>query len=109
MTALTPFDIEFFALSRLLKNTITEESKQSLLRVLLKLNNPTYFNKFVKKHPIEWHGFTSSKTINPVIIAISNMIALLKIENNPNKLLQALQTEFAWAFNNITKYSSINL
>jgi hypothetical protein len=109
MTKLTQFDIEFFTLAGMLKNPITEEVKQAIVRVLLKLNNPTYFAKFVKKHPIEYHGFISSKTINPILIAISNMLTLLKTENNPKKLLQSLQTEFAWAFNNLPKYSAVNL
>lgn len=109
MSKLTPFDIEFFEISSLLKSEITEESKRILAKTLLKLNNPTYFYKHVKRNPIELHGYTTNRTINPVLLAINSMIGLLKAENNSEILLKKLQTEFAWAFNNYPKYTAVNL
>ncbi len=109
MSKLTPFDIEFFEMSAMLASEITEQSKKSLVKTLLKLNNPTYFYKHVKRHPIELHGFSAHKTINPVLSAIGSMINILKTENNSELLQKKLQTEFAWAFNNYPKYTAVNL
>lgn len=109
MTKLTSFDIEFFEISQSLKKPINSDSKKDIVRKLLKLNNPTYFYKFVKRNPIELHGYSSSRTTNPVLIAISEMINIIKVEQDPDKLLTRLQTEFAWAFNNYPSYSKVNL
>lgn len=109
MTKLTPFDIEFFELSSVLKKNLTEDTKKSIIKSLLKLNNPTYLYKHVKKNPIELHGYTTNRTINPVLVAIANMIQILKTEQNLSLASKNLQTEFAWAFNNYPKYSAVNL
>ncbi len=109
MSKLTPFDIEFFEISTTLATELNEDSKKTLVKTLLKLNNPTYFYKYVKRHPIELHGLNAHKTTNPVLVAISSMINILKTENNLELLQKKLQTEFAWAFNNYPKYNSVNL
>ncbi len=109
MSKLTPFDVEFFELSSILKKNLNEDTKKSIIKSLLKLNNPTYFYKHVKRNPIELHGFTTNNTINPVLVAIANMIQILKTEQNPALASKQLQTEFAWAFNNYPKYSAVNL
>jgi hypothetical protein len=109
MTALTQFDIEFFSLVEVLKKPITDSVKQHLTKTLLKLNNPTYYGKHVRKHPIEWHGYTTSRVENPVLVAISAMLNALRTESDSNRLSNQLQTEFAWAFNNFAGYSRVNL
>lgn len=109
MSTLTDFDIEFFELTNLLKSELTDSSKQEISKKLLKLNNPTYFYKYIKKHPIEHHGFSSSKTINPILIAISNMLSILKSNNSKDSILVLLQKEMSWAYNNYTPYSLVNL
>lgn len=109
MSSLTAFDIEFFELSTLIKQDFTDTIKLELTKKLLKLNNPTYFYKFVKKHPIENHGLSAHKTINPVLVAVTNMISVIKSNDTKDNMKIKLQTEFAWAFNNYPKYSSVNL
>ncbi len=109
MSTLTDFDIEFFELTNLLKQEFTDSSKQEISKKLLKLNNPTYFYKYVKKHPIENHGYSSSKTMNPVLIAIANMLAILKSSNSKESILLLLQKEMSWAYNNYKPYSLVNL
>jgi hypothetical protein len=109
MTTLTQFDIEFFSLSEILKKPLTEELKVSITRILLKLNNPTYYGKYVKKNPIELHGYQSRTTSNPVLLAISAMLLTLKTDSDYLSASKKLQTEFAWAFNNYPKYSAVNL
>ncbi len=109
MSTLTDFDIEFFELTSLLKTELTDSSKQELSKKLLKLNNPTYFYKYVKKHPIENHGYSSSKILNPVLVAIANMLNILKSNNSKQSMLQLLQTEMSWAYNNYKPYSLVNL
>ena len=49
MSKLTPFDIEFFELSTALKSEVTETSKKQITKTLLKLNNPTYYYKFINR------------------------------------------------------------
>lgn len=109
MSTITAFDIEFFELTDLLKKELTDSSKQELCKKLLKLNNPTYFYKYVKKHPIEHHGYSSAKTINPVLVAISNMLSVLKTNQTKETMLSNLQKEMSWAYNNYTAFSSVNL
>lgn len=109
MSKLTPFDIEFFELAETLKKELDIEARKGLVKTLLKLNNPTYFYKHVRRNPIELHGYSTNRTTNPVLVAISEMINILKTEQNSNKLLTKLQTEFAWAFNNYPNYSKVNL
>ena len=108
MSKLTDFDIEFFELTNTFKKDITDSSKQYIVKTLLKLNNPTYFIKFVKKHPIENHGYISSKTINPVLIAISNMLNIIRAENDVVRLKTLLQTEMSWAYHKYQSYQLIN-
>jgi hypothetical protein len=109
MTKLTAFDIEFFELANILKGTIDENSKKIITKTLLKLNNPTYYSKRIHKNPIELHGFNSTRTTNPVLLAISNMLTALKTESDTALLVKKLQTEFAWAFHKFNHYSSVNL
>lgn len=109
MSKLTDFDIEFFELTNTLKQDITDSSKQYIVKKLLKLNNPTYFIKFVKKHPIENYGYISSKTINPVLIAISNMLNIIRGESDVIKLKALLQTEMSWAYHKYQSYQLVNM
>jgi hypothetical protein len=109
MSKLTDFDIEFFELTTTLKNNITDLSKQHINKKLLKLNNPTYFSKFVKKHPIENYGYVSSKTINPVLVAIASMLQILRTENDLSKLQTLLQKEMSWAYHNYQRYTTVNI
>ena len=109
MSKLTPFDIEFFEIAQTLKKELDNETRKGLVKTLLKLNNPTYFYKHVQRNPIELHGYSTTRTTNPVLVAISEMINILKTEQDSSKLLAKLQTEFAWAFNNYPSYSKVNL
>lgn len=98
------FYIEFFELANLLKNTLSVDNKDKLHKTLLKLNNPTYYSKYVITNPINTYGFNSKIIKNPVLLAIKNMLNILSINsNNTDKLLQ---TELAWAYNNYPKYVS---
>lgn len=109
MSKLTDFDIEFFELTNTIKQDITDSSKQYVIKKLLKLNNPTYYTKFIKKHPIENHGYTSSKTTNPVLIAITNMLGLIRTENDNTLLKTLLQKEMSWAYHNYPSYQAVNI
>ena len=59
MSKLTPFDIEFFEIAQTLKKELDNETRKGLVKTLLKLNNPTYFYKHVKRNPIELHGYST--------------------------------------------------
>jgi hypothetical protein len=102
------FDIQFFELVTLLKNPLTENSSEQLRKVLLKLKNPTYYEKYISKHPANSFGYYKNLTINPVLIAISNMLSILKSEHSIEKKLIELQKEYSWAFNNYSWYCSLS-
>jgi hypothetical protein len=93
---LTSFDIEFFSISTLLKDV---ENKEQLRKILIKLNNPTYYSRFIEAHPMHKFGYYTKKTINPIIIAINSMLNILKTEPYEQPQLELLQKEYAWAFN----------
>jgi hypothetical protein len=109
MSKLTPFDIEFFELSTTLKSEVTETSKRQITKTLLKLNNPTYYYKFIKRHPIENYGYKAHSTMNPILLAIANMIQILKTQTSNTQLEKDLQKEISWAFNNYNSYCLVNL
>ena len=102
------FDIQFFELATLLKKPLSEQSSSDIRKVLLKLKNPTYYEKYISKHPANAFGYYKNTTINPVLIAISNMLLILKSEESFEEKLVKLQKEYSWAFNNYKWYSSIS-
>ena len=108
MTTINEFDIEFFEIANIIKKTLTEENSNTLKKILLKLNNPTFYRKYVQSHPANIYGYYSAKIINPILIAISNMLAILKSEHSNDIKTKNLQLEYAWAFNNYNWYSSIS-
>lgn len=101
---ITGYPLEFFELGLQLKNT---ENLTSVYHKLLKLNNPTYINKHTTRHPLENHGYSNTKTINPVVLAVQNMLAAYKHNLDTSCLLQKLQTEYAWAFHNYPWYTKL--
>lgn len=109
MTTLNAVELEFFELANKLKNTITEPAKTEILKTLLKLNNPTFYSKHIYKNPIERHGFSSSRTTNPILISVSAMITACKTTSDLVKLTQSLQQEYAWAFHKFPRYRAVDL
>ncbi len=103
MTTLNKFEIEFFELSVDLKGNI---NKSVISKKLLKLNNPTYYNKYISVFAGQRYGFKNGSVKNPILVAIQNMIRSLKNDTNCAK---QLQTEFAWAYNNYMNYKAVDL
>lgn len=102
------FDIEFFETAQELKKNLTEDSIASLRKKLLKLKNPTYYSKFVKTHPASDYGYYTTKVINPVLVAITNMLSILKTEEDNSYKLIALQKEYSWAYHNYIWYVNLS-
>lgn len=102
------FDLQFFEVVTLLKTPLTEDSKSSIRKILLKLKNPTYYTKYTQTHPASVYGYYTTKNINPILIAISNMLEILKNTENPENKLVALQKEYSWAFNNYVWYTTLS-
>jgi hypothetical protein len=102
------FDLQFFELAALLKKSLSEENYLELRKILLKLKNPTYYEKHVSKHPANSFGYYKNTTINPVLLAISNMLSILKSEDNNEEKLIKLQKEYSWAFNNYNWYCALS-
>jgi hypothetical protein len=101
------FDIEFFEVVHIINKPITSESIDTLKKILLKLNNPTFFSKFTKKHPANVFGYYNNKTINPIIIAITNMLSIIRSDDSADVKTKKLQIEYSWAFNNYNWYNSL--
>ena len=96
---LSSFDIEFFELALTLKQPLTDSNIDTLKKTLLKLNNPTYYNKFTTAHPAHEHGYLLKSNINPILKAVSAMISIIKNEDTIENKLVSLQKEYSWAFN----------
>lgn len=105
--SINSFDLQFFELVKHLKQPLTENSVKNIKNVLLKLNNPTYYNKYVTKHPANAFGYYKTKNINPVLLAISNMLDILKSSRELDNKLSELQKEYSWAYNNYMWYDHI--
>ena len=96
------FDIEFFELANDIKTLDSNSpNTDSIYKKLLKLNNPTYYGKFHYRHPIEKFGYPAHRTMNPVLLAIANMISIIK---NKENVKTQLEVEYSWAYNNITDF-----
>ena len=47
--------------------------------------------------------------MNPILVAIGNMIQILKTQTSNAQLEKDLQKEISWAFNNYGSYCLVNL
>lgn len=99
------FEIEFFETASLLKQPLTTDSIQTLKKILLKLNNPTYYRKYTSSHPAYQYGYYQNKVLNPILKAVSSMLAILKEENSFT--LALLQREYSWAFHQYPDYQAL--
>ena len=104
---LTAFDIEFFEIALQLKKEVSQTLLDSIKKTLLKLNNPTYYSKFTNKHPANKHGYYESKTINPVLLAIVEMLAIIREDSSLEDKKRKLQISYSWAFNNFPYFSKL--
>lgn len=101
------FDLQFFEIATLIRTPLTEESSKAIRQLLLKLKNPTYYSKYTAKHPANSFGYYKNSNINPVLVAITNMLYALKEGNTDEEKLKNLQKEYSWAFNNYSWYLQI--
>lgn len=101
------FYLQFFELATILKQPLTEQSILYIRKTLLKLNNPTYYSKHVETHPAKSFGYYKSSNINPVLLAISNMLDIVRNSASNEKKLVDLQKEYSWAFNNYIWYTNL--
>ena len=109
MTTLNDLELEFFNITLELRNPLTMLSKNTVYKVLLKLNNPTYYSKYIFKNPIERHGYTSNTVKHPVLLAIKNMLTKIKSTDNLEELQKQLQVEMSWSYNNLLAYKVLDL
>lgn len=107
MTKLTKYEIQFFEITNIIKSPITEETRLSLLKLLLKLNNPTYYSKYIVKNPIDRHGFSSTIITNPILQAVIAMINIIN-SRQYDTMLMDLQKELSWAYIKYPRYAMID-
>jgi len=101
------FDLQFFELAYKLKQPLTDNNINTIKSILLKLNNPTYYNKYVTKHPASVFGYYKNTTINPILVAVSNMLKVIKSTSSLEEKLTELQKEYSWAYNNYIWYNNL--
>lgn len=101
------FELEFANIAQTIKTPINSSTEKELKRSLLKLNNPNFYNKFTRNHPMSDFGYYKHKTINPILISIRNMLSILKEEGDYDSKTDKLQIEVAWAYHEYQKYSGL--
>ena len=94
------YNIEFFSIIEELHRK--NPNIQVISKILTKLNNPTYYEKFHSINPYVKLGFPYSKVTNPILLAISAMLKL--IAENKENLVKKLQIEISWAFHRYSYY-----
>lgn len=93
------FELEFSNIINILK-TPTKDSLYDLRKLLVKLNNKNYYNKYIKSHPGIDFGYYNNTITNPLLLCIKNMIKLLNSKNlSISDLIKKLQEEVSWAYN----------
>ena len=97
------FELEFAQISNIINSVLTYDKEKELKKVLLKLNNPNFYGKFTKHHPMHEHGYYSKKSINPILISIKNMLKTLRENYSSIEKTKQLQIEFAWAYHEYQK------
>lgn len=97
------FELEFAQLSSIIKSGLNETKELQLKRTLLKLNNPNFYSKFTRTHPMHEYGYYTTKTINPILISIKNMLNIIKTDTTYSEKTKKIQEEFSWAYHEYQK------
>jgi hypothetical protein len=97
------FELEFASIYTLINSTLTPSKEKELKKLLLKLNNPNFYSKFTRTHPMAEYGYYKKKTINPLLISLKNMLNVLRDTEDSQLKLKQLQIEFSWAYHNYQK------
>lgn len=98
---------ELLTLKTLLNNNYSDEEslKKAIKPTILKLNNPTYYSKYLYAHPSEKYGYASSDYKNNVFVKFTN--ECIKIMNECQdffELEKKLQVEISWVYTNNISY-----
>lgn len=101
------YENEFVKLTNLLKEPLSSSNLDSIKKILIKLNNKNYYNKFVKTHPGIDYNFYLKRITNPLILCVTNMLKLIKTHSCDESLRRALQEEISWAYNSYSKSSDM--
>lgn len=97
------FEVEFAQIYKLIESVLTSDREKELKKTLLKLNNPNFYSKFTRAHPMHEYGYYSNKTINPILISIKNMLKIIRESSTHSEKTKALQVEFCWAYHEYQK------
>jgi hypothetical protein len=97
------FELAFADLYNSINSSFDSIKQRELKNKLIRLNNPNFYAKFTRAHPMHEYGYYKQKTINPILISIRNMLKILKEDISYKEKLKALQTEFAWAYHEYQK------
>lgn len=97
------FEVEFAQIYKLIESVLTSDKEKELKKTLLKLNNPNFYGKFTRAHPMHEHGYYTNKTINPILISIRNMLKTLRENTDYSEKIKSLQVEFSWAYHEYQK------
>jgi len=90
---------EFNKINNILKvkHSNTKKLKEVLNPVLLKLNNPTFYSKYLYASPYQKYGYPSSSyKNNHFIIFTSECISIINKSQDVDEMLKKLQIELSW-------------
>lgn len=80
-----------------MKYNNSKRLKESLKPILLKLNNPTFYSKYLYSSPYQKYGYPSySYTNNPFITFTSECISIINKSQDVDDMLKKLQIELSW-------------
>jgi hypothetical protein len=91
---------EFNKIKPLLKDKYRnlEHLKESLKPILLKLNNPTFFSKYLYASPSQKYGYPSNNyRHNYFVVFTTECINILTKSQDVDEAIKILQVELSWA------------
>ena len=89
---------DFNSLKTLLANSFTsvEDVVKLVKPLLLKMNNPTFYKKYLYTKPEEAYGGVGSYSNNMFTIFTNECIKIINECQDLNEMLRKLQVEYSW-------------
>lgn len=98
---------DFISIKTLINNKYKDidEARKSIKPTLLKMNNPTFYTKYIYSHPAEQYGFPTKNFSDNFLVKFTNeCIKILNESQDLSTMLKKLQVEYSWANNQNIDY-----
>lgn len=91
---------DLFDIKNLLNNNYAsiEDAKTSIKPIFLKLNNPTFYKKYIYSKPTEQFGFSDKEDYSNNLFTkfTSECIKIINESQDLSEMLKKLQVEYSW-------------